>query len=310
MQKPAGYAERDYAYALQEYGNPRELPRSGGWIIERSIPGTSYRDAIGCYPLFSCRDWSRLPEDLEEIGSDLVSLTVVADPLSSPGSTDLVRYFNHVVPFKTHYLAHLNILPEQFVHRTHRRYVRRSLEKMRVEVCTEPRRYLEEWMCLYETLIRRHCIQGMRAFSRQCFAKQLNVSGMIMFLGRLERDIVGASLVMTSGPFAYFHLHASSMKGYDIHAAYGIHWTAINYCRNAGIRVCDIGGVAGMKDDPTSGLARFKRGWSNGRRIAYLCGSIFDRTSYEHLCRTGGGGNVSYFPAYRSENAQMNIDAA
>ena len=55
-----GYAHPAYAESLAEFGVPRLLPRSGGWILERRIESFPDRDAAGCYPLFSCRDWSRL----------------------------------------------------------------------------------------------------------------------------------------------------------------------------------------------------------------------------------------------------------
>jgi hypothetical protein len=61
---PSGYMHPNYAHSLREFGEPRELPGSGGWILERIIPGTPYRDAMGCYPLFACNDWSKLANDL------------------------------------------------------------------------------------------------------------------------------------------------------------------------------------------------------------------------------------------------------
>ena len=53
-----GYLSQEYAAAFAEFGTARRLPRSGGWLIERPIAGTDDRDAMGCYPLFSCADWS------------------------------------------------------------------------------------------------------------------------------------------------------------------------------------------------------------------------------------------------------------
>ena len=75
-----GYLHADYARSLAEFGTPRELPRSGGWILERKIPGFNAYDAMGCYPLFCCKDWSRLQGDIAELQSELVSLSLVPDP--------------------------------------------------------------------------------------------------------------------------------------------------------------------------------------------------------------------------------------
>jgi hypothetical protein len=61
------YAHRDYAFSLSEFGTPRLLPRSEGWLLEREIAGASASDLVGPYPLFSCSDWSGLQRDLEEL---------------------------------------------------------------------------------------------------------------------------------------------------------------------------------------------------------------------------------------------------
>jgi hypothetical protein len=53
-----GYAHPAYATSLAEFGRPHELIQSSGWILERAVPGTDVRDAMGCYPIFACRDWS------------------------------------------------------------------------------------------------------------------------------------------------------------------------------------------------------------------------------------------------------------
>ena len=61
---PTGYRHALYAASFAEFGRPRPLPRSGGWVLERDIPGTGQRDGMGLYPLFVCPDWNALPDDL------------------------------------------------------------------------------------------------------------------------------------------------------------------------------------------------------------------------------------------------------
>ncbi len=299
MDDCTGYMHPQYAYSLQEFGRPRELTRSGGWVLERPIPGTAYKDAMGCYPVFACRDWTRLPEDLEQLGGDLVSLALVVDPFSGVTPAYLERCFDIVKPFKTHYVADLVQKPETFVGKVHRRCARKSLEKMDVEICFQPARYIDEWIRLYDNLIKRHAIKGINAFSRKCFEMQLNMSGMMIFLGRQGGEIVGASLVLTAGQAAYFHLSASSADGYKIRAAYGIHWKVLEYGRENGIRYFDVGGIAGMKDDPGESLAKFKRGWANDQQVAYFCGRIFNPQIYQSICKQHRTVNTGYFPAYR-----------
>src|SRR5229473_8652620 len=101
MEEVTGYAHPGYAASLSEFGTPRLLPRSGGWILERRIPGCQERDAMGCYPLFACQHWSQLHADLDEIGSELVSVTLVTDPFGGYQEGLLRQCFpDQVVPFK------------------------------------------------------------------------------------------------------------------------------------------------------------------------------------------------------------------
>ena len=52
-------------------------------------------------------------------------------------------------------------------------------------------------------------------------------------------------------------------------------------------------------EDPSDGLALFKKGWATESRTVHLCGRIFDRQKYEQLIEAGNIGETAYFPAYR-----------
>ncbi len=297
--KGVGYAHHRYAESLREYGEPRELPHSGGWILERPIPGTPFKDAMGCYPLFACRDWTRLSDDMKQVSSDLVSLVFVAEPFAEIPS-GLKEYFDLVTPFKTHYVADLSYPLERFVSRSHRNEARNSLKIMDIEICHKPAKYLDDWVLLYDNLITRHNISGISAFSYKSFEIQMETPGMIMALGRFGGKIVGATLALVRGNVAYAHLSAYSKRGYKINASCGILWRLFTYLRQQGVRYFDNGGAAGIKDDQRSGLAHFKRGWSNDRRTVYLYGRVMNRDTYELLCRRNNIAGTDYFPAYRS----------
>ena len=305
-----GYAHHDYAISLKEFGEPRKLPNCGGWILVRAISGTPYKDAMGCYPLFSCRNWERLHEDLEQVGPDLVSLSLVTDPLSGVDPAYLNRCFDFVKPFKTHYIIDLIRPLESFIGKVHRKNARKTLELMDVEICMEPAEYLDEWIKLYENLISKHNMKGINAFSPECFKIQLAMPGMVMFLARREREIIGATLVLKQEKAAYFHLSAFTSEGYKIRASYGTHWAALVYGLEKGIRYFNLGGTAGIKEDPKDGLGEFKRGWSNEYRTAYFCGRIFDHDKFKLLCQLYTISDVEYFPPYRSaERAKSGVYA-
>lgn len=288
-----------YAWSLAEFGVPRVLPESGGCILERRIPGTPYRDAMGCYPLFACRDWSRLRPDLEDVGSELVSISVVADPFGEYDTPYLRRCFEDlVIPFKEHFVTDLRSPMGAIASKHHRYYARRALEEVRVEECRDPRRFVDEWTNLYANLVERHGLKGIKAFSRKAFAKQLGVPGLVMFRATSRDATVGAHLWYVRGEVAYSHLAASSPLGYELMAAYALYWAAIEHFAGK-VRWLDLGAGAGVEGDGTHGLNRFKRGWSTGSRTAYLCGRIFDRAKYSELSRKSGTPVTDYFPAYR-----------
>ncbi len=295
-----GYFHPGYAEALREFGEPRELPRCGGWILARHIRDTPYKDAMGCYPLFACQDWSRLHEDLDEVGEDLITLTLVTDPFAVIDQSYLERHFEIVTPFKSHYIANLTSAPEHFVNKHHRYYARKSLQEITVEICEEPIKYINEWCLLYEQLIQRHQISGIRAFSKESFRQQLQVPGTIIAVGKIGGQVVGGLVAVIQGDFSYSHLAANSAVGYKCSSSYGIYWSVLSYLKEHGVRFFDIGAAAGTKGNVKDGLEQFKAGWSNETRMVYFCGKIFDSSKYKDICLSAGKDATDYFPTYRA----------
>jgi hypothetical protein len=294
-----GYAHADYAASLAAFGTPRHLRRCDGWILERQIPGTPYRDAIGPYPLFSCRDWSKLAHDLEEIGTDLVSLMVVPAPFDGYARPLLEQCFTQVIPFKSHYVIDLTQPVEKIVKKSHRDTVARAVKKVEVSQCLDPVDHLAKWIELFDVLATRHRITGMRAFSPDAFAKQLTIPGMVMFEARADGETVGLDLWYVQGDVAYGHLVAFSELGYELRASYATKWFMLNYFAGK-VRWVDLGGGAGMISSGTDGLSVYKEGWSTGTVPAYLCCRIFDHSLYDALSASCGATGSRYFPAYRA----------
>ncbi len=144
------YQSSQYAFSMAEFGRPRRLNRSEGWILEREIPGSTLRDAMGCYPLFSCRNWEELPADLRELESDLISLVLVTDPFGAYDAAFLERCFNcGAVPFKHHHVVELGRSVEQIVSPDHRRKARKAFGQLTVEWIEDPAKFLDEWVALY-----------------------------------------------------------------------------------------------------------------------------------------------------------------
>lgn len=296
-----GYFHPAYCQSLSEFGTPRFLRKSGSWILERQIPNSNQLDAMGCYPLFVCQDWSQLYVDLEELQGEVVSLAIVSDPFGEYDSEYLRRCFpDRVLAFKDHMVIDLTQAPESFVAAHHRRNARKALERLSIELCKDPTLFAEEWTRLYSGLVARHNIRGLTAFSAKSLSAQLAVPGIVMFRATDHDETVGMTLWYVSRNRAYYHLGAYSDVGYDLHASFALFWRSIEHFQNQGLEWLTLGAGAGVSgSDDEDGLNRFKRGWSTGTRTAFFCGRIYDRHSYSEAMHVAGLSPSDYFPAYR-----------
>jgi hypothetical protein len=301
QEQVTGYLHGLYGQSLSEFGKPRYLPESGGWILERSIPGSEARDAMGCYPLFACRHWSQLKVDLENIGDSLVCVSLVTDPFGEFAPADLKTCFPDVaIPFKEHFVVDLSRSLDTLVNSHHRRNARKALREMRVEECETPIDLLDDWTTLYGTLIERHNITGMAAFSRESFATQLRVPGIVVFRAVHQDATVGMLLWYGQSNRAYYHLGAYNSRGYELGASFALFDYSIRYFAEHGFAWLNLGSGSGISTSAEQGLSRFKRGWSTGVRTVYFCGRILDRQRYQQILEMRRLPPTRYFPAYRA----------
>jgi hypothetical protein len=259
---------------------------------------------MGCYPLFACRDWKELHSDLDEI-EGLISLTVVTDPFGGYDEPDLRFCFRDLVtPFKEHFVIDLEFPTDSFVEAHHRRNARKAFRELQVEQYGQPSLLLDDWLALYSTLVARHQISGIAAFSRESFARQLAVPGLVAYRAQHKGETVGILLWYVQGTEAYYHLGAYSRRGYDLLASFALFSYAIEDMRRGAIRWLDLGAAPGTTENRDSGLRRFKQGWASGTRTAYLCGRILNTRRYAEIVRERNVTPTSYFPAYRAGEFQ------
>jgi hypothetical protein len=297
----AGYGHPLYASSLCDSGRPLLLPGCGGWLLARPVPGSSDQDACGCYPLFTCADWSALPEDLARLGRSLVSLVLVTDPFGPDNAARLAPHFSHgAEPYKEHTVVDLRVPLERSVCRHHRRNARSALARVRVELLADPMRHLDEWVSLYSEMTRRHRIRGISAFSRRAFARQLATPGLVALRASAGGEVVGMTLWYAGEEVGYYHLAAFTPQGYELKASFALFWAALEYFRGR-LSWLNLGAGAGAHARADDGLARFKRGWSPLTRTAHLCRHVFQSDRYLDLCR--GLERTNYFPAYRGAEA-------
>ncbi|RKX47334.1 MAG: hypothetical protein DRP64_01365 [Verrucomicrobia bacterium] len=293
-----GYANPDYAQSLAEFGEPVHLPRSGGNLLKRRIPGTSCFDAMGCYPMFFCEDWAGLNEDLGKLPGDIVSVSIVADPFGAYSRQLLEECFDIVNPFKSHYVVDLERGAGEIGTEHHRKAARRALRKVRVEVCKDPAGFVDGWFRLYGNLVQRYGIHGIRAFSRTAFSRQLSMAEIIVHQAFLGDEIVGAQLFFVQDGVAHCHLGAVSEAGYKAGAFYALDFFSFEYFVESA-RKLDLGGGVGLSSSSGDGLSHYKSGWASETRPVYFCGRIINPDRYAALAPLQGKDKIEYFPAYR-----------
>ena len=237
-----GYLHPQYAASFAEFGCHRALPRCGGWILERPTPCVGFRDAMGCYPLFACRDWSQLAADVEDMADSLVCLSVVTDPFGEYDEAQLRECFrDKVVPFKDHFCIDLERPTEDYVQRHHWRVRDKALARLHVERYENAPESLDDWVSLYGYLIQRHGISGIPAFSRTAFARQFKVPGLVAFRALHQGTLVGMSLSYVQGNVVYTHLIACNALGYELDSSYALYWRKIEYFRSRGLKWLNLG---------------------------------------------------------------------
>jgi hypothetical protein len=257
---------------------------------------------MGCYPIFTCENWSSLEKDLDWVGSQLVSLSLVTDPFGKYNQQELQQYFKDIArPYKEHFVIDLKRQPEEFVAKHHQRNAHNALKMVKVEICPEPIRILGEWDSLYNNLIERHNIKGITKFSHNAFAKQLSVPGIVAFRAVVDDKTVGMLLWYIQCDIGYYHLGAYSPEGYKLKTSFALFWRLLEYFKDMGLRWLSLGAGAGAQGGKNDGLTRFKRGWSTETRTVYFCGRIFDLKKYQEIISLRNLGNTNYFPAYRAD---------
>lgn len=291
-----GYRHPLYPSSLAEFGEPRRLPYSGGWLLERLVPGGPEHDAMGCYPIFSAHNWEGLARDLEVLSLGLVSVSLVADPFGEYLPSQLSACFDPVVPFKEHYIVDFS--KPLSVSKHHAYYAKKATAAALIEVGPPPPGFAAQWSDLYEAISRRHGLRGIKAFSRKAFELQLSIPGMVVFRAIENGLLVGAHLWYEHRDVAYSHLAASNERGYKISCSYAIHSAAIEYFRSR-VKYVDLGAGAGLTSC-RNGLSYFKEGWTNQFRTAYFCGRILNPERYNALTQKFQKQGAKYFPAYRS----------
>lgn len=219
-------------------------------------------------------------------------MALVPDPLTGPSPEALSAAFDRVRPFKTH----LTINPSAGAYapsKHHRERIRRGQRRCRIEQGPlSP--WLTDWARLYRGLVEHRGVSGMADFNDAYFQALADEPALEAFAAFVDDVIVGMTLWFAHGGVVYNHLTAADAAGYANGASFALYDAAIGHFAGAG--VVNLGGGAGVGDDPANGLFAFKQGFANSQVTAVLCGAILDRPRYKAL---SVGHGDDFFPAYR-----------
>lgn len=288
------YATASYAAGLDHVGQAFEIPEWGTYVLLRETPFGGHRDVVGVYPIMVLSREANLAGGLQRLkAKGIVSIVLVLDDLLRPPLRDLEAIFDFVRPFKSHYLHDWKVGDP--VYNKHHRYEIRRAGKL-----TEAREFclgdhLAEWQQLYGQLVQRHGLRGTHAFPAAHHEMLGRLEGVRSFGAFIEGKLVAAHIFVTHEGHAMSHLAAATLEGYRTGAAYAVNALALEHLDGCG--VVNLGGAAGVIDDPSDGLARFKKGFSNSVASSYLCGAVLDRPLYQKL--SAEYSQDSFFPAYR-----------
>jgi RimJ/RimL family protein N-acetyltransferase len=290
------FATLAYARLFLAHAEPLWVEAWGTHVLARRIGESQSRDAIGCYPLTLFAEGADLAGGLAFLTAQgLVSVGLTPDPLTSPEAGALAEAFPLCVPFKYHLAVDYGRPLRWSKH--HRYEVRRALASVSVEEVALAD-HLEGWLGLYRELSTRRAVGGLSAFSPEAFAALAGIEGLRTMAAFADGELASMHLWILDEARGVGHslLAASSAEGYRLGAAYAVYDASIR--RFDHLRRLHLGGGAGLRQDDTDGLFRFKQGFANDKVQALFCGAALDPERYAAL--SGGASPTSTpFPAYR-----------
>jgi hypothetical protein len=286
------YSSLSYPSTLSHIGWPFDVPEWGAPVIAREIPSGGI-DVVGTYPITVFKEDADVAGGIARLkAAGFVSATLVCDDFHRP---DHMQGFDVVREFKSHFLHRgpgNSFAGGYYPHQEHRRKIRRAKRDV---VCREIdlKTHLNEWIALYDTLVRRHILEGVHAFPRESFKALAEIEGITAVGGFSGDEMVCCNIWAVHEGRAHSHLVASNEKGYELRAAYAV--TDFSIRHFADCDIINLGGSAG-DGDKEDGLAQFKRGFSNATAPAWLCGAVLHWDAYRSL---SAGKDTNYFPEYR-----------
>jgi hypothetical protein len=258
------YCSEDYARALEEPGVERMRVAALGTYVMVREGETGIRQATAVQPFGSLDPSADPGAGLEALRkAEIGSFSLITDPMWSAELSELRAAFDLCRPFKPYYAVDREVgLEIRKRHRNRINQARRVGEIKDVSLAD----HLDRWLELYRCNVDRR--QIARPFTPAYFAQLAEFEGLRTVALIADDEIVTMSLWIVHGDTMYFHDGASDDAGMAISGAYATFAHAID---SADCRYVLLGGSAGIRDEPESGLSVFKRGFANTTVVSYIC---------------------------------------
>jgi hypothetical protein len=295
-----GYLSQEYAFSFREFGEVINLPRSGLPLIKRKI-NDHLHDYVGLYPLSFCKDWSLVGDDLDLLrGNEGVSVVFVTEPFAERVVQSSLAGWTLCRPYKNNVVV--NLMEDWKGKRTKkvRWETKRGRRLQQIQVVPGTSSQAELFWSLYWLSANRHKMGQMQRMSLKMIAEQLDVEGSFITLASNETGFHGAMIFYNQGETAYLHLMGLSETAYSIGTTYAMWDASFEFLKSTGCKRVSVGGAAGLIDDESDGLFRFKQKWSEVRATTFICGEVLDEVKYRELVKLSGNSEGMFFPAYRS----------
>lgn len=243
-------------------------------------------------------DTGRLSQDLEEFRSKFQCFFGVLNPWVQ--SCEGLDKFDVVLEYKDHFFCDLGINDIwRILSDNHKRLIKKALKLAKIARISNSGDIEKIWLELYNHLIAKRQISGISRFTPQILKNFIRLPQSAIYAATIENQICGITIFCFDERIVYYHLAAYSDIGYDHSVSYGIFWQAIQDFKKDGFKVLHLGGVPGVYAS-SSGLYKFKKGFSSGLKKTHFIGKILNRDQFnETLKKSGTVGVFDFFPPYR-----------
>ena len=195
------------------------------------------------------------------------SVSLITDPMWSPGQNLLEAAFGSCRPFNENYLIDRG-LGRIRVQKRHRNMINNAKKLCDVDqVKLAP--LLERWWNLYQS--NRQMRVGAHSTPPKYFEMLAGLEEVDVIAAHHENEIVTMSIWLRFNDVLYYIDGASNQRGLAISAPYATVAYVIEHYVNC--RYIFLGGSADFRGPRSDGLARFKRGFANTSLRDYLCTS-------------------------------------